>query len=137
MRSIADIVMPNSARVKRHCVPHLPTQVWPTTGVKRSSSVGHVLATNLRAIIDAAQVSPSALARTHRIPPRNVHNILTGQHSPSIELVEAVADAAHLMAWQILVPGLDPRNPPVVTLTKEQRDLMRRLRVDASDLPPL
>lgn len=103
MRSMADIVVPNTAPVKNDRPQRAKTGI-PDRKVAKTNSVGCVLAANLRVIIDAERVSPSAWARIHRLPARNVHNILEAKHSPSLCLIDEVARAAGLRAWQILVP---------------------------------
>jgi hypothetical protein len=60
--------------------------------------------------------------------------------SPTIDLLAAVAAALDLHSWQLLVKGMDPDNPPVLTLTESERKLYRefqRLRKELAALPAL
>lgn len=46
-----------------------------------------------------------------------------------LETIAAIAKAYNLEAWQILVAGMDPKNPPVLTpVSKEEKELWARLR---------
>lgn len=52
-----------------------------------------------------------------------------------IETVAKLAKAFGLEAWQILVAGMDPSNPPVLQpVSKEEQELYRRLKDLAKDL---
>ncbi len=58
--------------------------------------------------------------------------------SPTVDLLAAVAAALDLHPWQMLVRGMDPDNPPVLTLTESERKLYRefqRLRKELAALP--
>ena len=49
--------------------------------------------------------------------------------NPKIETVAAIAKAYDLEAWQLLVAGMDPKNPPVLApVTKEEKEFWGRLR---------
>lgn len=46
-----------------------------------------------------------------------------------LETIAAIAKAYGLEAWQLLVAGMDPKNPPVLTpVSKEEKELWARLR---------
>lgn len=52
----------------------------------------------------------------------------TGENT-KIETVAAIAEAYGLEAWQLLVAGMDPKNPPVLApVTKEEKEFWARLR---------
>ena len=61
--------------------------------------------------------------------------ILNEEHSPQLKQIDAIAKAFQLSAWQLLIPGLDPSNPPVCELTKAEKDLYDRLRFLVKTLP--
>jgi hypothetical protein len=54
--------------------------------------------------------------------------------SVGIETLQKIARAYGLEPWHLLVPGLDPTNPPVVWLTETERELYKRLKVLAQDI---
>jgi transcriptional regulator with XRE-family HTH domain len=49
--------------------------------------------------------------------------------NPKLETLAAIADAYGLEVWQLLVAGMDPKNPPVLQpVTKEEKEFWARLR---------
>lgn len=58
-------------------------------------------------------------------------------YSPSVDLLAAVAAALDLLPWQLLVKGMDPGNPPVLTLTDSERQLYAEFKVLREKLTPL
>lgn len=63
-----------------------------------------------------------------RVSPRSVGNMMSedeGANGPSLDMVAAVAAKLGVLPWQLLVPGIDPANPPYLTLTDEERKLHR------------
>lgn len=49
--------------------------------------------------------------------------------SVGLDVLERVASVFGLQPWQLLVPGLDPANPPTLQpVTPEERQLYERLR---------
>jgi len=63
--------------------------------------------------------------------------MVSGAVSPTLRQIEDVAKLLGLQPWQLLVPGLDPTNPPVVTMTETERALYARLREGIAQLPPI
>lgn len=49
----------------------------------------------------------------------------------SLSTIEAVALRYGLEAWHVLVPGLDPKNPPVFLMTDSERKLYDSLAKSA------
>lgn len=69
------------------------------------------------------------------IDQRTVGRILNGEHSPQLKQIEAIAQAFDLMPWQLLVPNLDPKNPPICEITVAEKALYGKLRTLAKQLP--
>ena len=94
-----------------------------------------IIAENLAAaMLDRHMVNPvngqpsqSALARKAHVDQRTVGRILNREQSPTIEMLEKLAHALDLDAWQMMIPSLDPKNPPVFVLSRLERDFYRRL----------
>lgn len=104
---------------------------------------------NLTAAMKKRRQTPRTLAKVavyldgpkkgKRVSLRSIQ-YLTGEapYSPTIDLLSAVAAALDLQPWQLLVKGMDPDNPPVLTLTDSERKLYRefqRLRKELAALP--
>lgn len=94
-----------------------------------------VLSENLRRII--GEQSQAAWAAAHGLDKKPVQRAVRGEHAATLDTLAALAIAAGLQPWQLLVPGLDHRNPPVHPMTQTERDLYQRLRTDLERLPPI
>lgn len=102
-----------------------------------SHTANQVLAENLKRIVDQSGLSTRAWALGKKLEPRNIHRIIAGAQSPTLDLLGDIADACGMAPWQLLVPALDPENPPVVTMTKAERDFYRKVREEFRALPSL
>lgn len=83
--------------------------------------VDRVLAANLRRLLDAtvrqedgAPVTPTDIEEKteRRITKSTIYRILNCEVSARVEHVAELARAFGLPAWAMLVPGLDPADPP-------------------------
>lgn len=57
----------------------------------------------------------------------------------SIDVIAAIAARFDLLPWQLLVPGLDPGNPPVTRMSQQERELyenFKRLRAALAKTDP-
>lgn len=97
-----------------------------------------VLSANLKRLMAASEDlrTQAALGKKAKIDQRTVGRILNGEHSPQLKQIEAIAEAFDLLPWQILVPGIDPKNPPVCELTRVEKELYDKLRRLVTQLPP-
>jgi transcriptional regulator with XRE-family HTH domain len=96
---------------------------------------GTVFAANLERLMayaakhhDKRLASPEALEEASGVSRSNIYRYLAQETSPTLEKLEGIARAFDLMAWQLLVPHLDPANPPVVFVTPEERALYDSIR---------
>lgn len=62
-----------------------------------------------------------------------IERMIKGKADVRLDSIEAVARGFGLQAWQLLVPDLDPRNPPVY-LSDGERDLYQRFRQLTRDI---
>jgi len=106
-----------------------------------------VLRTNLRAVFAVHGDTTATASRKARyldgpkrgrtISERSLRYFLEeGGPSPSLDALAAIAGAYDLMPWQLLVPGLDPGNPPYLALSDAERALyadFRRLKAKLAD----
>lgn len=76
----------------------------------------------------------SRLAREADIGPGTASRIKTQQTSVGVDIIARVAAVFHLQPWHLLVPALDPANPPVIWMTQAEVTLYRRLRAVAQEL---
>jgi len=98
---------------------------------------GHILSTNVKALMLASEDlrTQAALGKRSGIDQRTVGRILNEEHSPQLKQIDAIASAFGLLPWQILIPGLDPKNPPVCELTRVEKELYDKLRKLVTQLP--
>jgi len=82
--------------------------------------------TNLKRLSSEAQIG---LASCDRMKKQKT--------SVGLDILEAVAEVFELQAWHLLTPNLDPGNPPVIYLTREEAELYQRFRKSARDLAAL
>jgi transcriptional regulator with XRE-family HTH domain len=94
-----------------------------------------VFTDNLRRLMDYAAsrgerelASPEALEEASGVSRSNIYRYLSGDASPTLTKLEALARSYGLMVWQLLTPRLDPSNPPVVFVTAEEQQLYERIR---------
>lgn len=91
---------------------------------------------NLKALLKARKLTRETLNAPYLsgpkkgkiVSPRSVGNMMAEDESangPSLDMVGAVAKKLGLLPWQLLVPGLDPNNPPHLILTDDERKLHR------------
>lgn len=121
--------------VKRQTLAQLSAELMDTWLVDYDAA--KTVADNLRRIIAASGLSSRGWSLKHKLEPKMVQRITSASHSSTLATLNAVADAAGLMTWQLLIPNLDPRNPPTVTITEAERNLYRALRQHFEKLPDL
>lgn len=71
----------------------------------------------------------NALSRDAKIGPGSASRIKQQKTAIGLDVVQKVAASFELEAWQLLMPDLDPTNPPVFALSDEQKrfhDKMKR-----------
>jgi DNA-binding phage protein len=97
------------------------------------------LAANLAALMAATEDlrTQAAVGKRAGVDQRTVGRILNREHSPNLLQIQKLAAAFGLQPWQLLVPHLDPANPPVVHLTQAERELYARVRRAARQLSGL
>jgi len=108
---------------------------------KKSFTPSGVLAQNLKALMraKAGPKSQMGLGKKSSVAQATIGRILSqGGENARIETVAKLAKAYGLEAWQLMVPGMDPVNPPVLqAASKEERELYDRLRQTMRDLARL
>lgn len=96
-----------------------------------------ILANNLKRLMAAHETlkTQAAVGKACGINQRTVGYIINQEHSCGLKQLEAIAQAFDLQPWQLLVPNLDPKSPPVCEFTKVERDLYKKLRTLVGQLP--
>lgn len=69
------------------------------------------------------------VAKASHVGNGTIQRIKTAEVACAIDTLHAIARAFELEAWQLMVPGIDPRNPPVLRqLSPEEAELYHRLQ---------
>lgn len=91
-----------------------------------------VLRQNVQACLDS-KIGPTTQLALHDkcgTAQATIGRILRGEgENAKLETIAAIAKAYGLEAWQLLIAGMDPKNPPVLApITQEQRAFWERLQ---------
>lgn len=80
-------------------------------------------------------INITRLARECKIGPATVDRIKKQQTSVGLEPLEKIAEHFNLAVWQLLVPGLDPENPPALQpVSPAERKLYEQFRTIAKTI---
>lgn len=94
-----------------------------------------ILADNLKTLMDGhvSLKSEAKIAKAGGLSQRTVNRARNGLQV-RLESLRGLSKAFGLSPWQLLVPNLDPKNPPLLSLSKEEKALYERLRAAAKTL---
>lgn len=111
--------------------PHLDKSARYDLGVPYHVDIRDTLARNLKLLMQSNPNFDSnpKLARASDIGIGTVSRLLNAQVDATIDTVAKVAKCFDLTPWQILVPDLCPKSPPVLRVMSEaEAELFERLR---------
>ena len=74
------------------------------------------------------------LARESGVGPGTATRIKEQSTSVGLDVLQSVARCFDLQAWHLLTPNLDPSNPPVIYLCREEAALYSRMKTDFREL---
>lgn len=75
------------------------------------------------------------LARECKIGPGTAARIKDQKTSVGLETLEKIADNFNLAVWQLLVPGIDPSNPPALQpVNAAERKLYEKIMTAAKEI---
>lgn len=74
------------------------------------------------------------LARESGVGPGTATRIKEQSTSVGLDVLQSVARCFELQAWHLLTPNLDPSNPPVIYLCREEAALYARMKSDLREL---
>jgi transcriptional regulator with XRE-family HTH domain len=81
------------------------------------------------------EVNVNRLARESKVGPATIMRIKKQETSVGLEVLEKLADLFGLAVWQLLVPGLDPENPPALQpVSQAERKLYEQFRTIAKTI---
>ena len=124
-----DRVFPHTRRMAKRS----PLLVTKETG---SSNTARVLAENVNAVmkVNSDVSSNPKLAEKAKLGTGPIARVRAGENI-TLATLESVAKAMNLEPWQLLVPGFQPGNPPVLGVAgKREEELYRRIRSAAKEI---
>jgi len=90
--------------------------------------VKDVVGSNVRALVGERHKDLAAACLHLKIKETQLKRIMAGKHAVTMTTVERIAAAYDLAAYQLLVPGLNPKNPQVLrTLGPHEEKLYKVL----------
>lgn len=74
----------------------------------------NILAENIRSLMESSQSAGTekSLRQQAKIGGGTLDGARQGTKAITIDSLEKIAHALHVQPWQLLIPGLDPANPP-------------------------
>lgn len=67
----------------------------------------------------------------------NLSRIKAQETAVGLDVLDRIAEFFHIYTWQLLVPDLDPSNPPVVAITQAEKAFYDRIKEAAKTLSNL
>jgi transcriptional regulator with XRE-family HTH domain len=103
--------------------------------MKQGQQPEKILAANIKMLMEkhVSLNSEAKVAKAGGLSQRTVNRARNGLQV-RLESLSGLSRAFGLAPWQLLVPGLDPSNPPILSLTPEEKALYERLRAAAKNL---
>lgn len=105
--------------------------------MRKALSIGQVLSANLGRLMDDATppITQVAVSKVSGLPQRTISRIKRGEVTPRLNSIDALAKAFGLLPWQLLVPDLEPSNPPFLrSANPDEKALYERLLAAAKEL---
>jgi hypothetical protein len=122
-----DLILGVCALTVKACAPrHLPDDHGMPKTQPADETSGSVFRENLRRLI--GDVSVNQWSKRHALEQTTIQRLLTGAE-PKLSMIEKIAEAVGLEPWQLLVPLLQPNNPPIAIGAHgpEEVDLWKRI----------
>ena len=99
---------------------------------KKKFTPKEVLRQNVQACLDSG-IGPKSQLALHQkcgVAQATIGRIVSNDgENAKLETIAAIAKAYDLQAWQLLIAGMDPKNPPVLApVTKEQKEFWARVQ---------
>lgn len=105
--------------------------------MRKIPTIDQVLSANLERLMDKVEprITQVAVSKASGIPQRTISRIKNGEVSPTLNSIDGLAKAFGLLPWQLLVPDMDPKNPPLLrSATQEEKELYARILAAAQQL---
>lgn len=82
-----------------------------------------IISKNLKALRESYDMKQSEFARRCNMHQRTYGRMENGEGWQHLESISQIAKECDLQAWQLLTPGFNPKNPPVLKEASEKERL--------------
>lgn len=93
--------------------------IWLNKRMPRPRTATRIIAENVQRLRDVYAFTFDDISRKAHIGSGTVSRICNAQAAPTADVLAAVAAVFDLPAWALLVPDLDPHDPPAQVLSRE------------------
>lgn len=95
-----------------------------------------IIAMNVAALMEHNKHDAPAAARHLKMQPFTLKRVLAGKHHTRMDTLERIADGYNVEPYQLLILGLDAKNPQVLrALSPEEERLYKALEEARRALP--
>lgn len=98
----------------------------PDNKTKGRPDVKEIVGANVRALITAREKDFDAACTHLGIKPTQLKRIIKGEHAVTMTTIQRIAAAYDLEPYQLLVPGLDAKNPQVLRAVGPEEERLYR-----------
>jgi predicted transcriptional regulator len=93
------------------------------------SSALRTLRENLTTVMASLSKTEPAFAKIAKIDQKTMWRVMHGGNEPTLDTVSKLAKACGIEPWQLLTPGLEPNNPPMLAAqTDRLRTVLDNIR---------
>lgn len=94
-----------------------------------------LIAKNLKSLRDSHGLSQTAFAKHCKVQQRSYGRLENAESWQHLELIDHIAKACDLYAWQLLTPNFNPKNPPILKEASEkERQFYESIKLAAKEL---
>lgn len=94
-----------------------------------------ILSENLKRLMDSHKHTQGDLHRLTKVSQSTIGRIINKQVDATIGTMEVIASKYGLQSWQLLVPELNPSNPPVLReISEKERIFYDSIKLAAQEL---
>lgn len=97
-----------------------------------------VVAENVKRLKDYRKKTQGQIAKDAGVSQSSVGRVLAGAVAADLDTLSGIAKALGVQAWQLLIPAMQPDNPPVLrSVDRQEEALYERMRAAAAELVAL
>ena len=101
----------------------------------KNAGIREILASNLKALMLVNKHSQGDLFKLSKVAQSTIGRVLNMQVDATVGTIESVANVYRLQSWQLLVPNLEPSNPPVLReISDKEREFYEKIKMAAQEL---